>query len=55
MTYFGFTIVELKKFISNARPLGIDRVVPVGRGLEFDRIWDGYDLIRSLSKIIDIK
>ena len=55
MTYLGFTIPELKKFLSRIKPLGIDRVVPVGRGLEFDRVWDGYDLIRSFSKIIDIK
>ena len=55
MTYFGFKKVELKKFILEEKPLGIDRIVPVGRALEFDHIWDGYDLIKSLSKIIDLK
>ena len=31
---------------------GIDRVVPVGRALDMDIVWDGYDLIGSLSRLI---
>lgn len=31
---------------------GIDRVVPVGQSMEFDLIWDGKDLISSLSRVI---
>lgn len=55
MTYFGFKEADLKKFILEEKPLGIDRIVPVGRALEFDQLWDGYDLIRSMSKVIDLK
>lgn len=29
---------------------GIDRVVPVGRTMDFDLIWDGYDLVHSLTR-----
>ena len=36
-------------------PNGIDRLIPIGRALEFSEIWDGYDLIRNLSRIIDLK
>jgi hypothetical protein len=31
---------------------GIDRVVPVGKALDIGVIWDGYDLIRSMSRIV---
>jgi hypothetical protein len=55
MTYFGFKEADLKKFVLEEKPLGVDRIVPVGRALEFDQLWDGYDLIRSMSKIIDLK
>ena len=31
---------------------GVDRVVPMGRALDFDTIWDGRDLIACLSRVI---
>lgn len=31
---------------------GIDRVVPVGRTMDFDLIWDGYDLYGRLTRVI---
>ena len=31
---------------------GIDRVVPVGKTMDFDLIWDGYDLYGQLTRII---
>lgn len=34
---------------------GVDRVVPIGRTMDFDLLWDGYDLYSSLTRIIDIK
>lgn len=33
---------------------GIDRVVPVGRALDMDIVWDGYDIVHSLSRMITI-
>lgn len=55
MTYFGFKKEILNKFIYKKNFFSIDRIVPIGRALEFSNLWDGYDLIRSLSKIVDIK
>ena len=55
LTYFGFNTSDLKNFIYKEKPHGIDRIVPVGQALEFSELWDGYDLIRNLSKIIDIR
>ncbi len=34
--------------------IGIDRIVPIGNALDIDFNWDGYDLIRSLSRLVVI-
>jgi hypothetical protein len=35
---------------------GIDRWVPIGRALEFDRVWDGYDLLQEFTRrvVVDV-
>ncbi len=33
---------------------GIDRVVPVGKTMDFDLIWDGYDLPVMLTRTIKL-
>lgn len=40
------------RFLDDYQPAGIDRVVPVGRTLDFGLQWDGYDLIYSLTRTI---
>lgn len=45
---------RLKSFIMENCPRGIDRVVRVGKTLDFSLVWDGYDLIREMSRIITI-
>ena len=42
-------------FVFKNRLSGIDRIVPVGEALDIGVIWDGYDIVRSLSRIIDVK
>lgn len=34
---------------------GIDRVVPIGKTMDFDLIWDGYNLFERLTRIISIR
>jgi hypothetical protein len=55
LTYFGINKIKLAEFIVDNSLLGIDRVVPVGQALDINVVWDGYDLISKLSRIIDIK
>ena len=38
----------------NAGIKGIDRVVPVGKTMDFDLIWDGYNLYERLTRMISI-
>lgn len=55
MTYFGPDKSDLLDFVIKNRLSGIDRIVPVGEALDIDVIWDGYDIVGSLSRIIDVK
>ena len=55
LTYFGVDKSELLDFVVKNRLSGIDRIVPVGKALDMNVIWDGYDIVRSLSRIIDVK
>lgn len=55
MSYFGFSNEELKRFVLGTGVRGLDRLVPVGRALSMSETWDGYDIIRSLSRIVDIQ
>jgi hypothetical protein len=54
VSYFGLTKKELGDFIMTAGVTGIDRVVPVGRTADFSLTWDGFELINTLSRSIEI-
>lgn len=55
LTYFGLDRAVLRDLIVSRRLSGIDRVVPIGAALDISVIWDGYDLVRTLSRIIDVR
>jgi len=55
LTYFGVDKADLVAFVVDNGLRGIDRIVPVGQALDMDVRWDGYDVIRSLSRIVDVK
>lgn len=55
LSYFGINKLDFINFFKTKRPLGIDRVVPIGKTLDFSLNWDGYDLINQMSRLIDIK
>lgn len=52
LTSFGMDRTELTRFVVEQEIMGIDRVVPVGQALDIGIIWDGFDLISTLSRII---
>jgi len=54
ISIFGLDKNELKRFIDHFLPEGINRIVPVGKALEFSIIWDGYDLLREFCREIDM-
>lgn len=52
LTCFGLDRQELAQRIIDWGLTGIDRIVPVGQALDVGVIWDGYDLIATLSRIV---
>lgn len=53
LSYLGLNPDELRRFVRDNRLTGIDRIAPVGSTMDFSLIWDGIDLIRTLSRVID--
>ncbi len=52
LSYFGIDKDYIVRFIREKGLCGIDRVVPVGKTADFSLIWDGYDLILTMTRII---
>lgn len=53
--YYGIEPQTISEFIYNNNIMGIDRIVPVGASLDIGVIWDGYDIIKMLSRIVSLK
>ncbi len=54
LTYFGIQKEDFDSFLEKSRPVGIDRIVPIGKSMDFSLVWDGYDLIRQMSRRVGI-
>jgi hypothetical protein len=52
LTYFGFMPDEIRNLVASQNLRGIDRVVPVGSAIDIGVVWDGYDIVASLSREI---
>ena len=50
LVYYGVESDEIEAFLFSSRPRGIDRVVPMGKSMDFSLIWDGHDIIREMSR-----
>jgi hypothetical protein len=54
LTYYGISRELLASFVVQNRLSGIDRIVPVGTAMDIGIIWDGFDLIRTLSRVCHV-
>ena len=52
LSYYGVDRDSLLQAILAMRPAGVDRIVPMGRTMDFALVWDGVDLIRTMSRVI---
>lgn len=52
ITYYGINKKNLENLIIKHNLKGVDRLVPIGRAFDMGEIWDGYDIIKSLSRTI---
>ncbi len=55
ITYFGFSKNFFKKILLKKNSKAVDRIVPIGQALDIGLIWDGYDLSKIMSRIVDLK
>jgi hypothetical protein len=55
LAYYGLEFDTLRSFVERNRICGIDRIVPIGDTTAFSLIWDGYDLIEMMSRIVDVR
>jgi hypothetical protein len=55
LAYFGFSEEELGALVRSLSGKAIDRLVPVGQALQFNRIWDGYDLVTEFTRIVSVE
>jgi hypothetical protein len=54
LSYFGFEKEELIQFITQLKPVGIDRIIPIGQTANFSLTHDGFNLIDTLSREIEL-
>jgi len=52
ISYLGIAPQIIKKIVEDFGPRGVDRIVPMGQTMELAFIWDGYNMIEAMSRII---
>lgn len=52
LTHFGFPPEHLQELAKALKGKGIDRIVPIGQALNFSHIWDGYNLLQELTRVV---
>lgn len=55
LTYHGIEKSKLVNVVLGNSLLGIDRIMPIGQAMDMTVVWDGYDIVKTLSRIIDIR
>lgn len=54
LSIFGFNRSSLEELLNALPPRALDRIVPIGAALEFSKTWDGFDLIRTFTRRIEV-
>lgn len=55
ITWFGLDPENIRNVVVNNSLRGIDRITPIGKAMDIGVIWDGYDLVRMLSRYINVE
>ncbi|MDO4551448.1 MAG: acyl-CoA reductase [Planctomycetia bacterium] len=54
VTCFGMDAGRIVEILLAQGAMGVDRITKVGEALNIGVIWDGYDIIKTLSRVIDV-
>ena len=55
ITYTGLNNLEIKEFLNKIDVETVDRIVPIGKALDFDYIWDGYNIFIEMLSFKSVK
>lgn len=55
ITQFGMDSEALRNLVIDNNLPGIDRIAPIGKAMDLSIIWDGYNLINMLSRIVNVE
>lgn len=55
ITYFGIDPGEVADAVIAQGSLGVDRIVPFGKAMDIGIVWDGFDLVDTLSRCLEIR
>ena len=54
ITYFGWRREEIEEVAASRAGPGVSRWAPIGTALDFDFIWDGYDIPFELTRLVRV-
>ena len=52
LVQFGYDSTDLRKQVIDCQMMGVDRIVDFGSAMDIGLIWDGFDLIDAMSRIV---
>lgn len=55
VTYFGCDPEGVREVVLGSGLKGVDRIVPVGKAMDIDVVWDGMDLLSVMSRRVDVR
>lgn len=55
LSYHGFGAEQLRELVGRIGGRGVDRIVPIGQALTFNRYWDGNDLLQSFTRRVYVE
>ena len=53
ITYYGLNKKEILDTIFKHKIRGVDRIVPIGQAFNIGPVWDGYDIIYHMTRVIE--
>ena len=54
ISYLGLDPKQIYNLAVNYGVRGVDRIVPLGKTMELEFYWDGYQMIDTMSRYIDL-
>lgn len=53
--YYGLSNEELNLMTKITYAKGVDRIIPIGKALDFDYIWDGYNILTEMISLKSVR